>query len=363
LDAHTLHWRQSHADWDRWDKFNSESPRGIYLQSSDWLKSYSSYGFDCKLLLVESSEREIVGGMGVVIASVGPFRVFVSPFGPVLSTDSEVLISKISEEFRKEAKRAGAFLAQLSFPNSEEASPQFDAHLLPLASLSDAFKESKKGSIFKYVTGISGFRAVSLFPKAKQAYELVRENYKPATRRDVNKSARMSHELRFARQAEDIKTAYALIELNAETQGYAVRSWADFGQTLISMIQKGCCFMPCCWNEGELKGTLMVFDVGKKLHYIMGATLREEKDLMVGHFLQDQVIQIGIRKGYDFYDISMGGSTGVVRFKEGFGGDVVRLSEPRYWVLKPIQFSIFRKLLPFVQKNKSKIAGILSKLK
>jgi len=46
---------------------------------------------------------------------------------------------------------------------------------------------------------------------------------------------------------------------------------------------------------------------------------------MVGHFLQDQVIQIGIRKGYDFYDIFMGGSTGVVRFKERFGGEVVRL--------------------------------------
>jgi len=124
-------------------------------------------------LLVESLEGKIISGVDVVIASVGPFRVTVSPFGPVLSTDSEVLVSKISEEFRKEAKRAGAFLAQLSFPNSEEASPQFDAHLLPLASISDALKESKKGLIFKYVTGISGFRTVSLFPKAKQAYELV----------------------------------------------------------------------------------------------------------------------------------------------------------------------------------------------
>jgi hypothetical protein len=59
----------------------------------------------------------------------------------------------------------------------------------------------------------------------------------------------------------------------------------------------------------------------------------------------------------------MGGSTRVVRSKEGFGGELVRLLEPKYWVLQPIQFSIFRKLLPFVQKNKSKIAGILSKLK
>jgi hypothetical protein len=146
-----------------------------YLKSSEWLKSYSSYGFDSKLLLVLSSEGKITGGVDVVIASVGPFRVIVYPFGTVLSTDSEVLVSKISEEFRKEAKRAGAFLAQLSFANSEEASPQFDAYLLPLASISDAFEECKKGLIFKYVTGISGFGAVSLFPKAKQAYELVRQ--------------------------------------------------------------------------------------------------------------------------------------------------------------------------------------------
>ena len=54
----------------------------------------------------------------------------------------------------------------------------------------------------------------------------------------MNKSTRISHELRFAKQAEDINPAYALIELNAETQEYAVRRWADFGQTLISMIQK-----------------------------------------------------------------------------------------------------------------------------
>jgi hypothetical protein len=87
----------------------------------------------------------------------------------------------------------------------------------------------------------------------------------------------MSHELRFAKQAEDIKTAYALIELNAETQEYAVRRRADFGQTLISMLQKGSCFMPSCWNEGELKETLMVIDVGKKLHYIMGLPYMRRK--------------------------------------------------------------------------------------
>lgn len=85
-----------------------------------------------------------MGGVDFVISSVSPFRVIVSPFGPVLSADSEVFVSKISEEHRKEIKRAGVFLAQLSFSNLEVASPQFDACLLLLASTSDAFEENKK---------------------------------------------------------------------------------------------------------------------------------------------------------------------------------------------------------------------------
>src|SRR5690606_9302908 len=138
----------------------------------------------------------------------------------------------------------------------------------------------------------------------------------------------------------EIFEAYKLIELNAENQGYTVRSWKDFGPTLKSLIEKNQCFIACCKNEEELKGALIIFEVGQKLHYIMGATLREKKDLMVGHFLQDQVIRLAVQKGYDFYDISMGGSEGVVRFKEGFGGEIIEITAPIYWVLKPIHFAV-----------------------
>jgi len=173
----------------------------------------------------------------------------------------------------------------------------------------------------------------------------------------------MGNELVFAESAEEIQKAYDLIELNAENQGYAVRSWDDFGATLISLVDSGHCMIPCCQNEGSLKGALIIFDAGQKLYYIMGATLREKKDLLVGHFLQDQVIQLAISKGYDFYDISMGGSPGVVRFKEGFGGEVLPLPEAQYWVLKPAQFFAYQKLLPWVQKNKTLVSKIVKKFK
>lgn len=75
----------------------------------------------------------------VVTASASPFRVFVFTFRPLLIRDSKILISKFIKKFRTKAARVVAFLARLSFQNSEKSCPQFDAHLLWLAPKSDIF--------------------------------------------------------------------------------------------------------------------------------------------------------------------------------------------------------------------------------
>lgn len=66
------------------------------------------------------------------------------------------------------------------------------------------------------------------------------------------------------------------------------------------MLEKDLCFIPCSKNEEELKGAFGDFQVGKKLHYNMGGTISGRKDLMIRHFLQDQVTQIGTQKCYEF---------------------------------------------------------------
>lgn len=355
-----LHITNNTDDWKDWDQFLAISKRGIYLQLSDWLKSYRAYGFEGHLILSKDPSGQIQGGMGLVLAKAGPLKILVAPYGPVLDEGKEDLFPAFVSEFYAFAKKSGAFLAQLSAPIATTS--DFQDHFMT-SQPAYPIAPTGKGLLFKYVTGLSAFRAVKLFAGEKDAYEKVRSNYKANTRRDVNKSNRMGNELVFAESVEEIQKAYDLIELNAENQGYAVRSWDDFGPTLISLVNCGHCIIPCCQNEGSLKGALIIFEAGQKLHYIMGATLREKKDLLVGHFLQDQVIQLAISKGYDFYDISMGGSPGVVRFKEGFGGEVLPLPEPQYWVLKPAQFFAYQKLLPWVQKNKTFVSKIVKKFK
>lgn len=359
----TLHWSNSDTDWNRWDTFISTQKRGIYLQTRAWLQSYSAYGFEVHLLLAETTEGELIGGLGVVLASAGPFKIAVAPYGPILSHQEETLSKSIVNEFLAFAKRKKAFLAQFSLASSKDVAPNFTGHFLPSDLGAGSISTAKKGLIFKYVTGITAIRAVKLYPDSTDSYAQVRKNYNSSTKRNVNAAAKLGNELHYAETKEELEEAYRLFGLNAKTQGYAIRSWEDFGPTLVQMVARGQCLVPLCVHDGVTKGALIIFDVGQKLHYIMGGTIRDEVDRKVGHFLHDQMIKLGIAKGYDFYDISMGGSAGVVRFKEGFGGDIIGLADPRYWVLKPFQFYLFRKLLPFVQKNKSKIAGILSKLK
>lgn len=347
-------------NWRLWDEFLSVTKRGIYLQSSDWLKSYKAFGFQSFLILAKDSHGSILGGMGVVLAQTGPFKVLICPYGPILIESDPDLYQSLLVEFKMEGKRKGAFLAQISLPFDVQNTGYFPDHFIS-NELSDLnISESGNAILFKYVTGIDGVRAVKLNYERK-GYDPVFENYNSGCRRNVRKSSTFGHEFLLAKEEKEMREAYAVIEANAENQGYAIRTWEEFGPTLLDMVKNGACLIACCKNQDQIKGALVVFQFGKKMHYIMGGTLREEVDQKVGHFLHDQIIRLGVEKGYDFYDISMGGSDGVVRFKEGFGGQVIPLNDTRYWVLKPGYFWIYQKLMPFVQRNKRVIASLLSK--
>ena len=119
---------------------------------------------------------------------------------------------------------------------------------------------------------------------------------------------------------------------NGQQQGYSVRSWNDIKPMLIKMVKAKVCLIPYCLHHNSIKGALIVFEIGKRLTYISGGTLREEIDLKIGHFLHNEMIIYCIDKGYAFYDISVGGSVGVTRFKEGFGAKHLEFIGSRHWI-------------------------------
>jgi hypothetical protein len=74
---------ESLTEWEQWDHFGSNSKRGIYLQLSDWLRSYRAYGFEEILIIAKDSSGQILGGMGVFLAKAGLLKILVTPYGPI----------------------------------------------------------------------------------------------------------------------------------------------------------------------------------------------------------------------------------------------------------------------------------------
>jgi lipid II:glycine glycyltransferase (peptidoglycan interpeptide bridge formation enzyme) len=352
-------WTKEQQQLDSWDKFLSETPRGHYTQLSDWLKSYTSYGFEYELLL-GMVNGEIVLGCGIIKAKFLKFKFYILSCGPIVKEGYESYTDEAIKVFLEKAKAGKAVYCHVNLPVMKEDN---STHTLPSVNADSIYMSGTPGIEFKYVASINGFRWVDLNYTGENKYEEAAKKFNTLTKRNVKKAQSSGLVLKYATTEEEIKKAWDLIVQNGETQGYSVRSWKEFGKVLVNLITKGHSILPYAEFETEIKGALFLIDTGKRLSYISGGTLREENDLKVGHFLHNEMLKLGISKGYDGYDISVGGSDGVTRFKQGFGANYQEFIGARHWVLNKPLFKVYKAAAPFIKKHKGKIARILNSFK
>lgn len=357
-------WTTSPEDLKDWDHFLHTNPRGNNLQCSDWLKSYKKYGFSFEVLVVRNEKNEVIGGIGTVLAGFPFFRVLIAPCSPIINKEYEDLFENLLQQFLNRAKQKKVFYCHINLPVLKEENSILKAHCISTSIDLSLFETGTPGNQFPAILSISGFRPVFInYSEGVETYKALFKSFNTNTKRNIKAALKNNLELRFQITEAEVAAAYQMIEHNARVQGYPVRSWKEAKTMVMSLVEKGYCMVPCCYHQGQLKGALIVFDFGRHLTYISGGTLREDQDLKVGHFLHNEMLKQCIQKGYSFYDISVGGSKGVTRFKEGFRAYTTSFIDTRYWILQPFKYSIFLRLNPFIEKNKVFISRILSKLK
>lgn len=354
-----LFWTKEQSWLDRWDAFIFENSRGHYAQLSDWIRSYETYGFDYNFLIL-TQEDKIVGGCGIVIAKFSFFRFNILNCGPILMQEHENQIENFFEEIFLFSKKSKACYLQINLPLSEDlySKNRYTLSKIPSKSL---FFSGKEGVLFKYVISVNGFRWVNL--EGTQPYLEAFSKYNSNTKRNVKKS--LTNDLIFSIRSDavSLKEAYSIIENNAKTQGYSVRSYESFKDYLQKLLDKKYALLACCFKENEMVGCLILFDSGKRFSYIMGGIKRDLGDFKIGHFLHDQMIHLSIQKGYLDYDISVGGSSGVLQFKKGFGSYHQTFLKTRHWVISPTTFKVFLLFEKYIRPYKKQISILLHYLK
>ena len=343
---------------EKWNFFLISNEIGSHLQLSDWLNSYSSYGFDFELCICVEN-KEIIGGFGAVIAKMAFFKFYIVSYGPIVINDAELLNDLILKVYKR-AKELKTCYCQINLPftkNNELFNGIYNENLV-LKNL----EYFNQGQLFKYVFALNGLNWLNL--KQYDDPELLLLDFKSSVRRDIRSSNRKKLEVKFLTNKDDKKKAYDLCIENASRANYSIRDWNGFKETIFNLIDKDYAKFIAAYKDDDMKGAIFLIKSGGFYTYILGGTKKENPDLLVGHFLQWEAIKLSIYEKCRGYNISLGGSKGVKEFKSSFNTESILFeSGKHYKVINSFLFLFFVFSNKHLKTYKSKFARALAFLK
>ncbi len=344
-------------DWlDKWDDFVLNENKASHLLLSDWNKSFEKYGFIFEICLL-LSENKIVGGFSAVVAKAAIFKFYVVPYGPIISTGYMEQMDRLLAIVKQQARKNNCCYCHVSLPISKNINKHTFNEILTLVELSDA----RMGHVFKYVYSSFGLNWIDLNGFSEESKIMT---LKPSVRRNIRNSYRKGLELKRLNTNTEIENGYKLFLENSKASNYSIRDWGEMKNTLFSLNDKGFLKMLAAYKDGELKGAILLLKGGNYYTYILGGSKKEVPDLRTGDFLQWEAIKMSLDEDLDGYNISLGGSIGVVEFKNSFNTEQFYFKEGSYyWVIKPIYFNLFLALEKHLKPHKKTISKLLSKLK
>lgn len=338
----------------KWDQYVQTNDKGNHLILSDWLNSYASYNFDYEVCICLHND-EIIGGYGAVLAKILFLKFYIVPYGPIVSDGFEVELNGLIQQVVNRAKFHKSCYCHITLPYAIAE----NAHVFQQNSQYQVIQTARQGHLFHHIYSLNGLNWVDL--KNCNDSNQILKNFKTNTRRDIRISSNKDLRFKSIKAEDEIALAYQLCLNNAKERNYAIRSWQSFKHTLFYLLEKGYAEFMVAYSENEMKGAILLLKAGNHFTYIMGATVKEKPDLLVGHFLQWEAIKLSCDRGFDGYNISLGGSLGVQRFKRGFKANEVMFMDSKYhWVLNPFYFKIYLFFKSNLKKQKKRIAQFLT---
>ncbi len=341
----------------KWDAYILKENRGSHLLLSDWNKSFHSYGFDFEVCIC-LEDTKIVGGFVAVIAKAFVFKFYIVPFGPIVSSGYENQLDTLISNVSYRAKKYYCCYCHITLPYSTIV----NAHVFNNLPELPALKNAKEGHFFKFVYSSNGLNWVD-FNNATDEESLI-NCFKVNMRRNIRSSERKELELKYLITEDELKLGYDLCLENAKNNNYSLREWSSFKETLKNMVANGSAKFLGAFHGNIIKGATFIIKSGNYYTYILGGTVKEKPDLLAGHFLQWQAIKLSFVEGLSGYNISLGGSSGVVQLKNNYADKQLIFEKSKYhWVLKPNYFKVYLLLEKKLKSNRKIVSRILSTLK
>ncbi len=330
-----------------WDPFVASHAHGHLLQTSQWGELKARFGWQIARVALQEGPTVVAGAQILLRRTPWGQNFAYVPKGPVVDWSRSDLVVSLLQAIAQEARRQGAYLLRLE-PELEDE-PTWQARLAGYGLGPSVETVQPRSTVHVDLTVSSD----EILARMKQKW---RYNVRLATRKGI--------QVRHGTGA-DLPAIQQLLQLTGARDGFGIHS-ADYYRTAYDL------FVPAnlaTWllagYGGELLAAIAVFGLGHQAWYLWGASGNSHRNLMPNHALQWAAIEWAKQRGCTVYDLwgipdevgirhSQGSETsdadddtapaeglwGVWRFKQGFGGRVVRyvgawdqvLSRPGYWL-------------------------------
>lgn len=303
-----------------WDGFVASEPTGHFLQSAAWGAVKSRWGWRVRRVAVRS-EGMIVAGAQLLFRALPLGRsIAYLPRGPVAPADDPALLSVLMDAVHQLCRSEGALLLTVE-PNWPQPTPG-TARLAALGFRPSASHIQPSATIL-----------LDLRPDEDEILAQMHSKW----RYNIRLSGRKGVEVRVGNEG-DLATFFDLTNVTGERDDFATRPQGYYEDVWRTFGDNGRLFLATF--EEKVLAAIMVVRVGRSATYLYGASSNEERNRMPNHALQWAAIQWAREAGchwYDFWGIppevpadgnveeyGEGGLWGVYRFKQGFGGEVVK---------------------------------------
>jgi peptidoglycan pentaglycine glycine transferase (the first glycine) len=321
----------SSVDPARWDMFMGSHRDAHILQSSDWGRLKSAFGWSAQTVAVEdSATNAIVAGAQILFRPLPlhiPGTMAYIPAGPLFDSDDPARPANVLlwQAIDQAARSRHAALVKVEPCDWYRPRPELPAHLQRAGlRLSPQTIQPPRTIVIDLTGGDEGvLRAMNQSTRYKSKLG-------PKKEVAVREGSRT-----------DVASFNKLMAVTGERDAFGVHS-PEYYQMVFDLFSPGerCALLLASYAGQDLAG-VMALRGGANAYYFYGASSNEERSRMPTYIVQWAAIQWAIRHGASCYDLwgipdaepalleaefenRRDGLWGVYGFKRGYGGQIVR---------------------------------------
>lgn len=345
-----------------WDAFVAAHPAGHVLQTTAWARLKSAFGWTAQRVIlrtIPSPDAPILGGASLVYRRLpwGQTLAYM-PKGPVVDWADPAQVRAVITMAREFAlkRRAALLKIEPELPDSAGLAGMLAGY---------GFRPSPQR--------VQPLSTIHIDLSADADALLAR--MKPKWRYNIRLAERKGVIVRAGAPA-DLPAIQRLLEITGARDGFGVHSADYYALAAELFAPSGQMVWLVAEHEGELLSAIAVFGLGQRAWYMWGASGEAGRNLMPNHALQWAAMRWAQARGCATYDLwgipdevgerpeayiepeswGDGGLWGVYRFKQGFGGQVVRYAGAWDLPLSPAGYALYRLALR-VRGTRSQAGG------